>query len=123
MDFRWIKFFRDDGIFIFSGGGSQLVFDILDILNGEREELQFTTELCLCGNVLGCCQSCPKAVPYLENLVSVYEELLKDGSLLPQIKNTTYSNQQMSTIISILHLAPPTCSASPQLLLRVWHTD
>ena len=90
LKLRWIKFFRDDGIVIFTGD-SQLVFNILDILNQEREELQFTTELCSCGNVLGCCQSCAKSIPYLDCLVSVYQELLEDGSSIPQIKTTTYS--------------------------------
>ena len=90
QELRWLKFFRDDGILIFSGD-SQLVFNILDILNKEREELQFTTELCPCGDVLGCCQVCPKPIPYLDCLVSVYQEILEDGSSIPQIKTSTYS--------------------------------
>ena len=90
LELRWLKFFRDDGIFIFSGD-SRLVFNILDILNQEREELQFTTELCPCGDVLGCCPVCPKPIPYLDCLVSVYQEILEDGSSIPQIKTSTYS--------------------------------
>ena len=108
MKLPWIKFFRDDGLFIFSGD-SQLVFDILTILNGEREELQFTTELCSCGNVLGCCHTCPKAIPYLDCLISVYQETLEDGSSVSQIKSTTYSKPT-----DIHHYIPPS-SCTPNL--------
>ena len=87
---HWLKFFRDDGLFIFSGD-SQLVFNILDILNQERNELQFTTEYCSCANVLGSCSSCPRSIPYLDCLISVYQEQLADGSFIPQLKTTTYS--------------------------------
>jgi predicted GIY-YIG superfamily endonuclease len=58
----------------------------------EREKSYSSlTELCSCGNVLGCCLSCPKAIPYLDCLVSVYQEILEDGSSICQIKTTTYS--------------------------------
>ena len=122
MDFNWLKFFRDDGIFIFTDGDSKLVFDILDILNGERAELQFTTELCPCKNVLGCCQSCPKSVPYLDCLVSVYESVQEDGSLLPQIKTTTYSKPtDVHHYISPSSCTPNLSSKSPAIIKGVAH--
>ena len=108
-DFEWLKFFRDDGIFIFIGDNSKLVFDILDILNGEREELKFTTELCPCGNVMGSCQHCPKTIPYLDCKVSIYQELLEDGSSVSQLKTTTYSKPT-----DVHHYIPPS-SCTPNL--------
>ena len=90
MDLKWFRFFRDDGILFFHGDG-QLVLDMLNILNQEREELTFTTEFCPCGHVLGCCPDCPKSIPYLDCQVSVYQELLEDGTTIPQIKTVIYS--------------------------------
>ena len=118
---QWLKFFRDDGLFIFSGD-SKLVFNILDILNQEREELQFTTEYCSCGNVLGSCSSCPRSIPYLDCLISVYQEQLADGSFIPQLKTTTYSKPT-----DIHHYIPPSsCTTnlskrSPAIIKGVAH--
>ena len=71
IDLRFLRFFRDDGFFIFFGEG-KIILDMLEILNSEREELTFTTEYCPCGEVLGCCLSCEKALPFLDCLVSIY---------------------------------------------------
>ena len=65
MDLQFLRFFRDDGLLIFFGK-NQLVQDMLEMLNQERDELNFTTELCTCGNVLGCCSVCPKSLSYLD---------------------------------------------------------
>ena len=59
LDLQFLRFFRDDGLLIFFGE-TNLVLDMLQLLNQEREELKFTTEFCPCGNVLGCC---PSAIP------------------------------------------------------------
>ena len=121
LDFQWLRFFRDDGIFIFSGD-SHLIFSILKILNQEREELQFTTELCSCGNVMGACDLCPKSIPYLDCLVSVYMETLEDGSKIPQLKTTTYSKPT-----DVHHYIPPSSctpnltSKSPSIIKGVAH--
>ena len=90
MDLRFLKFFRDDGILIFFGNG-KLILDMLDILNSERDELTFTTERCLCGDILGCCTSCNKAIPFLDCLISLYSVETEDGLIIPQIKTVTYS--------------------------------
>ena len=90
MDLRFLKFFRDDGIMIFFGNG-KLILDMLDILNSERDELTFTTERCLCGDILGCCTSCNKAIPFLDCLISLYSVETEDGLIIPQIKTVTYS--------------------------------
>ena len=90
MDLRFLKFFRDDGILIFFGNG-KLILDMLDILNSERDELTFTTERCLCGDILGCCLSCNKAIPFLDCLISLYSVETEDSLIIPQIKTVTYS--------------------------------
>ena len=50
VDLSFLKFFRDDGFIVFFGEGAT-VTKILEILNGERNELKFTTEFCSCRNV------------------------------------------------------------------------
>ena len=90
IDLTFLRFFRDDGFFVFFGQ-EKLILDMLKILNSERDELTFTTEYCSCGNVLGCCSSCPASLPFLDCMVSVYMKEMEDGSILPQIKTITYS--------------------------------
>ena len=90
IDLTFLRFFRDDGFFVFFGQ-EKLILDMLKILNSERDELTFTTEYCSCGNVLGCCSSCPASLPFLDCMVSVYMKEMEDGSTLPQIKTITYS--------------------------------
>ena len=64
---------------------------MLEILNSQREELTFTTEYCPCGEVLGCCLSCEKTIPFLDCLVSIYTVETEDGLHVPQLKSITYS--------------------------------
>ena len=90
LDLKFLRFFRDDGLLVFFGPG-QLDLDMLEILNTERRELKFTTEYCECGQVLGCCPNCSKSVPYLDCMVSVYKEILEDGTTIHQLKTCTYS--------------------------------
>ena len=90
VDLKWLKFYRDDGILIFFGD-SNIVLDILKILNGERQELQFATDFCERKNVLGCCSSCPKSLPYLDCTISVYQLELENGVKVPQLKTTAFS--------------------------------
>ena len=87
---RFLRFFRDDGILFFFGDGA-IIFDLLEILNSEREELTFTTEKCSCGNIMGCCSDCPKCLPFLDCLISVYMMETEDGFNIPQLKSVTYS--------------------------------
>ena len=108
LDLRFLRFFRDDGFFIFFGD-SKIVLDMLDILNGEREELTFTTEKCPCGDVLGCCASCSRAIPFLDCLISVYTMETADGLTIPQLKTVTYSKST-----DVHHYIEPT-SCTPNL--------
>ena len=89
LDLRFLRFFRDDGLCFFFGDG-QIIIDMLEILNCQREELKFTTEKCLCGDVLGCCRSCDRSLPFLDCLISVYTVEV-DGLSISQIKTVTYS--------------------------------
>ena len=121
MDLQFLKFFRDDGLLIFFGAG-QLVLDMLEILNEERLELKFTTELCSCGNVLGCCPSCPKSVPYLDCLISVYQEELEDGTIIHQLKTTTYSKPtDIHHYIDPSSCTPKLTTKSPAIIKGVAH--
>ena len=90
MDLQFLKFFWDDGLLIFFGN-NQLILDMLEMLNNERDELTFTTEFCTCGNVLGCCSVCPKSIPYLDCMITIYMEQLEDDIIIPQLKTSTYS--------------------------------
>ena len=121
MDLSWFRFFRDDGILFFHGQG-QLVLDMLDILNQERDELTFTTEFCQCGNVQGCCSICPVSIPYLDCLVSVYQEQLEDGSLISQIKTVTYSKEtDIHHYINPSSCTPKLTKKSPAIIKGVAH--
>ena len=90
-------------------GPGQLVLDMLEILNTERRELKFTTEYCQCGQVLGCCPNCSKSVPYLDCMISVYKEILEDGTTIHQLKTCTYSK-----LTDIHHYIDPS-SCTPKL--------
>ena len=105
---KFIRFFRDDGLLIFFGNG-RIVLEMLEILNSEREELTFTTELCPCGDVLGCCVSCERAIPFLDCMISVYSVELDDGVSIYQLKTITYSKPT-----DVHHYIEPT-SCTPNL--------
>ena len=121
VDLKWLKFYRDDGILIFFGD-SNIVLDILKILNGERQELQFTTEFCECKNVLGCCSSCPKSLPYLDCTISVYQLELENGVKVPQLKTTTYSKAtDIHHYIEPKSCTPNLSNKSPAIIKGVAH--
>ena len=108
IDLSFLRFFRDDGFLFFFGDG-KIVSDMLEILNSHREELTFTTEYCSCGDVLGCCQTCDKVIPFLDCLVSIYTIETDDGDIIPQLKSTTYSKPT-----DVHHYIEPT-SCTPNL--------
>ena len=121
LDLQFLKFFRDDGICIFHGDG-HLVLDMLEILNQQRPELQFTTEFCICGNVLGSCLTCPKVVPYLDCKVSIYMEELEDGFIVPQLKTCTYSKPtDIHHYIEPNSCTPNLTKKSPAIIKGVAH--
>ena len=105
---KFLRFFRDDGLFIFLGNG-KIVLDMLEILNSEREELSFTTEYCPCGDVLGCCISCERAIPFLDCKISVYSVETDEGFSISQLKTVTYSKPT-----DVHHYIEPT-SCTPNL--------
>ena len=108
LDLRFLRFFRDDGLLLFFGENN-LIIDMLKILNAEREELIFTTEMCPCGDVLGCCETCPQILPYLDCSISIYMRELDDGVTVPQLKTTTFSKST-----DVHHYIEPT-SCTPKL--------
>ena len=121
IDLRFLRFFRDDGVLIFFGE-SQLVLDMLEILNQERQELQFTTEYCPCDNVLGSCSVCPKSLPYLDCMISVYMDKMEDGTLLPQLKTSTYSKPtDVHHYIDPSSCTPMLSRKSPAIIKGVAH--
>ena len=121
MDLRFLRFFRDDGILILFGD-NQLVLDMLEILNQEREELQFTTEFCPCNNVRGCCSVCPKSLPYLDCMVSVFMERLEDGTIIPQLKTCTYAKPtDVHHYIDPSSCTPMLSKKSPAIIKGVAH--
>ena len=81
---------------------------MLEILNSQREELTFTTEKCSCGNVLGCCKTCERAIPFLDCLISIHF-IEVDGVRVPQLKTVTYSKAT-----DVHHYIEPT-SCTPNL--------
>ena len=121
LDLRFLRFFRDDGFLIFFGNGN-LIIDMLDILNSERAELTFTTEYCPCGNILGCCQSCPQVLPYLDCSISTYMYKMDDGLLVPQLKTTTYSKPtDVHHYIDPTSCTPNLSKKSPAIIKGVAH--
>ena len=81
---------------------------MLKILNSQREELTFTTEKCACGNILGCCSFCERAIPFLDCLISVH--FIEEGGVkVPQLKTTTYSK-----LTDVHHYIEPS-SCTPNL--------
>ena len=121
VDLQFLRFFRDDGLLLFFGQ-SHLVLDMLELLNQEREELKFTTEMCSCGNVLGCCSVCPKSLPYLDCMISVYMEQLEDGTFLPQLKTSTYSKPtDIHHYIEPSSCTPNLSKKSPAIIKGVAH--
>ena len=98
------------------------MLDILQVLNGERPELKFTTEFCSCGEVLGTCPTCPKTIPYLDCLVSMFSTELDDGTVVYQLKTQTYSKP--TDIHKYIHPAsctPNLSSKSPAIIKGVAH--
>ena len=108
LNLQFLRFFRDDGFLIFFGGG-EIILDMLEILNSQREELTFTTEKCSCSNVLGCCQMCEKRIPFLDCSVSIYTIETEDGMCIPQLKTETYAKPT-----DVHHYIDPT-SCTPNL--------
>ena len=121
LDMKFLRFFRDDGLFFFFGDSS-LILDMLDIFNSEREELVFTTEYCPCKEVLGCCRVCPQTLPYLDCLISVYYKELDDGTIIPQLKTTTYSKPtDIHHYIEPSSCTPGHSKKSPAIIKGVAH--
>ena len=118
---KFLRFFRDDGLFFFFGQSS-LILDMLEILNSEREELVFTTEFCPCKEVLGCCRICPQTLPYLDCLITVYYKELDDGIIIPQLKTTTYSKPtDIHHYIEPSSCTPGHSKKSPAIIKGVAH--
>ena len=82
---------------------------MLQILNTQREELTFTTEMCPCNNVLGCCNVCEKRIPFLDCSVSIYTIESEEGIWIPQLKTETYAKPT-----DVHHYIDPT-SCTPNL--------
>ena len=121
MDLSFLRFFRDDGLLFFFGE-SRLILDMLNILNSEREELEFTTERCPCNEVLGCCKVCPQSLPYLDCMISVYHKELEDGCIVPQLKTTTYSKPtDIHHYIEPTSCTPGLTRKSPAIIKGVAH--
>ena len=121
LDLSWLRFFRDDGFLVYFGDAT-LVLDILNVLNMERRELQFTTEFCKCGQVQGCCNSCPQSIPFLDCLVSVYPTTLEDGLNVFQLKTQTYAKPtDVHRYIPPSSCTPNLSSKSPSIIKGVAH--
>jgi hypothetical protein len=98
------------------------VLKILQILNGERSELKFTTEFCSCGEVLGTCPTCPKNIPYLDCRVSMFSTTLEDGTIVHQLKTQTYSKPtDVHKYIHPSSCTPNLSSKSPAIIKGVAH--
>ena len=92
------------------------------MLNQERDELNFTTELCTCGNVLGCCSVCPKSLPYLDCMITIYMEELENGTFIPQLKTSTYSKPtDIHHYIDPSSCTPNLSNKSPAIIKGVAH--